>query len=104
MEGHPLRFRFADDEWASRIVDAIRLISERPAFAECSPKDILSFMHSKMASLVEMHLASCITFDRDSAGWTGYTSNLAIDNLALGCDLAAAAYEHFILGHTYSPG
>ena len=85
MKGYSLRFRFAEDEWASRLVDVARLMFERPAFAECAPEDILGFMHGKIASLVEIHLMSSITFDRDSAGWTGYTSNLAIDNLALGC-------------------
>ena len=103
MDKYPLRFRFAEDEWASRLVDAARLMSESPAFAECSPEDILSFMHGKIASLVEIHLMSSITLDHEPAGWAGYTSHLSTNEFGLGCDLAAAAYEHFILGHTHSP-
>ena len=103
MDQYPLRFRFAEDEWASRLVDAARLMSERPTFAECSPEDILNFMHGKIASLVEIHLMSSITLDHEPAGLAGYTSHLSTNEFGLGLDLAAATYEHFILGHTYSP-
>ena len=103
MNRYPLRFRFADDEWASRIVDAARFISDRPVFAECSFEDILSFLYGNIASLVEIHLMSSVTLDQEPAGWAGYTSHLSINEFSLGCNLAAAAYEHFILGHTYSP-
>ena len=74
MMGYPLRFRFADDEWVSRLIDAARLISDRPVFAECSFEDILSFLYGKIASLVEMHLMSSITLDQEPAGWAGYIS------------------------------
>ena len=103
MKGYPLRFRLAEDEWASRLVDAARLMFESPAFAECSSDEILGFLHGKIASLLEIHLMSSITLDQEPAGWTGYTSHLSINEFGVGCDLAAAAYEHFILGHTYSP-
>ena len=72
--GYPLRFRFADDESVSRLIDAARLISDRPVFAECSFEDILSFLYGKIASLVEMHLMSSITLDQEPAGWAGYIS------------------------------
>ena len=103
MGKYPLRFRFAGDEWTSRLMHAARLISDRPAFAECSFEDIASFLDGKIASLVEVHLMSSITLDHDPAGWAGYTSHLSINELSMGCDLAYAAYEHLILGHTYSP-
>ena len=104
MTKYPLRFRFADDEWTSRLVHAARLISDRPAFAECSFEDIASFLDGKIADLVEVHLMSSVTLDQEATGWAGYTSHLSINEFDLGCDLAAAAYEHFILGHTYYPG
>ena len=73
MKKYPLRFRFADDEWTSRLIHAARLISDRPAFAECSFEDIASLLDGKIAGLVEIDLMSSTTFDQESAGWTGYT-------------------------------
>ena len=96
---YPLRIRFADDEWASRVSDLARLISDRPVFSECSLESILCFLEPSIPRLVGMHLTSRITFDRDATGWAGYTDNLSINELGMGCDLALAAYEHFILGH-----
>ena len=52
----PLRVRFANDEWASGILDAARSIADRPAFSETSFEDILSFFEAMMPSLVEVHL------------------------------------------------
>ena len=73
MDIYPLRFRFADDEWVSRLIDAARFISDRPAFAECLSEDILSFLYGKIASLIDAHLISSITLDHEPAGWAGYT-------------------------------
>ena len=50
MKGYPLRFRLASDEWVSRLIDAARLISDRPVFAECSSDEILGFLHGKIAA------------------------------------------------------
>ena len=97
--GYPLRVRFANDEWATRVLDMARCVAYRPAFAEHSFDDILCFFALKIPSLVKVHLMSNITFDQDPTGWTGYTDNLVINAFDMGFDLASAAYEHFILGH-----
>ena len=99
---YPLRVRFANDEWATRVLDMARCIVNRPVFAETSFEDILCFFDAMIPSLIEVHLMSSITFNQDPTGWTGYTDNLVINEFALGCDLTSAAYERFILGHTPS--
>ncbi len=99
IHSYPLRVRFADGEWATRVINAARSILNRPAFAEASFNDILGHLEAVIPSLLTGHLTSRIIFDRDSTGWAGYTDNLFIDELGLGCDLAATAYEHCVVGH-----
>ena len=103
MTKYPLRFRIPDDEWAARVIDMARVVSEHPAFADCSSESVLSFLQAEIPSLMEVRLASSVTFDEDSAGRTGYTNHLFIIDCGLCCDLAIAAYKHFVLSHAVSP-
>ena len=100
--GHPLRFRHTDDKWATRVMEAGRTVLARPAFAGCSAAERENFLSVMICDLIDTHLTSSLTFEEDPAGWTGYTDYQSFDGFAFGCDLAAAAYEHFILGHTPS--
>ena len=95
---YPLRFRQSDSEWAARIVDAARAIFDRPAFTECSKESISDFLEREIPHLLDMHLTSRTVFEEDATGWTGYTSYLSVNEVGLGCDLAIAAYERFLLG------
>ena len=95
--GYPLRIRFADDEWASRVSDLARLMSDRSAFSEGSLESILCFLQLEILRLAPMHLTSRITFDRDATGWAGYTDNLSINDLGMGFDLALEAYELILI-------
>ena len=74
MKGYPLRFRLADDERVSRLIDTARLVPDRPVFTECSFDGILSFLYGQIASLLEIHLISSVTLNQETAGWAGYTS------------------------------
>lgn len=98
----PLRLRFAEDEWASRVSRFIVSVAERytlrPEFKHLSVPDIIEYLAPLVPKMLEPHITSDIVFEEDVAGWTGYTAHSSINDSDLCADLAAAAYEHFVLG------
>ena len=106
VSSEPLRLRFPDNEWMSRVSEFCRVVADRYVLrfglSEDAAIDILEFLSREVIELISLHSSSSITFEGDPAGGAGYTQCFSIDEAAICCDLAASAYERFVL-HREAP-
>ena len=102
----PLRLRFPENKWMPRVAEFCRTVADRYVLrfglSEDAAIDILGFLSREVLELISLHSSSSITFEADPAGGAGYTQCFSIDEAAICCDLAASAYERFVL-HRESP-
>ncbi len=106
ISSEPVRLRFPENEWMPRVAEFCRAVADRYVLrfglSEDAAIDILDFLSREVTELISLHLRSSITFEEDPAGGTGYTQCFSLDENAICCDLAASAYERFVL-HREAP-
>ena len=107
ISSEPLRLRFPENEWMPRVAEFCRAVADRYVLrfglSEDAAIDILDFLSREVTELISLHLRSSITFEEDPAGGTGYTQCFSLGENAICCDLAASAYERFVLHREASP-